>query len=97
MTREQVELQSVMLINHDPPEHTKLRQIISRGFTPRAIDALHDDLAAARRRASCRGAASAATGNFVDDVAAELPLQAIADLLGVPQEDRASSSTGRTR
>jgi hypothetical protein len=34
MTREQVELQSIMLINQDPPDHTKIRQIISRGFTP---------------------------------------------------------------
>ncbi len=33
-----------MLINQDPPDHTKLRQIIRRGFTPRSIGALHDDL-----------------------------------------------------
>ena len=38
MKREQVELQRVML-NMDAPDHTKLRQIISRGFTPRAIGA----------------------------------------------------------
>ena len=44
MTREQVELQSVMLVNQDPPDHTKTRQIISRGFTPRAIGALHEVL-----------------------------------------------------
>ena len=42
MLREQVELQRVMLINQDPPEHTTTRQIISRGFTPRAIGALDD-------------------------------------------------------
>ena len=34
MTREQIDLQGVMLINQDPPDHTKIRQIISRGFTP---------------------------------------------------------------
>ena len=44
MTREQVELQSVMLINQDPPDHTKIRQIISRGFTPRSINGMHDVL-----------------------------------------------------
>ena len=38
--REQVELQRVMLINQDAPEHTATRHIISRGFTPRAIGAL---------------------------------------------------------
>ena len=42
MTRDQVELQRVMLINQDAPDHTALRQIISRGFTPRSINALHD-------------------------------------------------------
>ena len=39
MTRDQVELQRVMLINQDPPDHTKTRGIISRGFTPRSIGA----------------------------------------------------------
>jgi cholest-4-en-3-one 26-monooxygenase len=87
MTREQVELQRVMLINHDAPEHTKLRGIISRLFTPRSINALHDKLEE-RSREIVQAAAERGTGDFVEDIAAELPLQAIADLLGVPQEDR---------
>jgi cholest-4-en-3-one 26-monooxygenase len=87
MTREQIEVQRVMLINQDPPDHTKLRQIISRGFTPRSIAALHDRLV--ERAASIVDEALAkGEGDFVEEVAAELPLQAIADLLGVPQEDR---------
>jgi cholest-4-en-3-one 26-monooxygenase len=88
MTRDQVELQGVMLINQDPPEHTRFRQIISKGFTPRSIGALREDLEARTRRIIAEAKAKG-TGNFVDDVAAELPLQAIADLLGVPQQDRA--------
>ena len=44
MTREQVELNGVMLVNQDAPDHTKLRQIVSRGFTPRSINALHETL-----------------------------------------------------
>jgi cholest-4-en-3-one 26-monooxygenase len=87
MTRDQVEAQRVMLINIDPPDHTKVRQIISRGFTPRAIGALHDSLAA-RSESIIKAAVERGSGNFVEDIAAELPLQAIADLLGVPQEDR---------
>jgi cholest-4-en-3-one 26-monooxygenase len=87
MTREQVEFQRVMLINHDVPEHTKLRQIISRGFTPRAIATLEGHLAERAQRI-VQEAVERGSGNFVEDVAAELPLQAIADLLGVPQEDR---------
>lgn len=87
MTREQVELQQVMLINQDPPDHTKLRQIISRGFTPRSIGALHDRLVE-RAANIVEGALVKSEGDFVEEVAAELPLQAIAELLGVPQDDR---------
>ena len=87
MDREQVELQRVMLINQDPPDHTKTRQIITRGFTPRAIGALDEIMKSARRRSPGRRSRRG-EGNFVDDVACELPLQAIADFIGVPQEDR---------
>ncbi len=44
ITREQIELQRFVLINKDAPEHTKLRKIISRGFTPRAINSLRPEL-----------------------------------------------------
>ena len=87
MLREQVELQRVMLINQDPPEHTATRQIISRGFTPRAIGAL-DDIMKQRAEKIVRDALERGRGNFVQEVACELPLQAIADFIGVPQEDR---------
>ena len=87
MTREQVEVQSVMLINQDPPQHTRYRQIISRGFTPRSINALREELDA-RSRTIIAEARERGSGNFVEEIAAELPLQAIADFLGVPQADR---------
>ncbi|MGZ6764358.1 MAG: cytochrome P450 [Nocardioides sp.] len=87
MLREMVELQRVMLINQDAPEHTATRQIISRGFTPRAIAAL-DDLMKHRAEQIVKEAVARGRGNFVEDVACELPLQAIADFIGVPQEDR---------
>jgi len=87
MTRDQVEMQQIMLINQDPPIHTKTRQLISRGFTPRAIGALHEVLIE-RANKIIDDALAKGEGDFVEDVAAELPLQAIADLLGVPFEDR---------
>ncbi len=87
MERDQVELQRIMLINQDPPEHTKTRQIISRGFTPRSIGAMHDILVE-RAEKIVADALAKGDGDFVTEVAAELPLQAIADLLGVPHEDR---------
>ena len=84
---ESIDLQRLIMLNIDPPEHTKLRGIISRGFTPRAINNLRAALTARAERI-VRAAIEDGTGDFVTDVACELPLQAIAELLGVPQEDR---------
>ncbi len=86
-TREQIELQRFVMLNIDPPQHTKLRGIVSRGFTPRAIGSLREALTARADRITS-AALAGGTGDFVRDVAAELPLQAIAELIGVPQEDR---------
>ncbi|GAB3263897.1 cytochrome P450 [Nocardioides dilutus] len=85
--REDVELQRVILLNQDPPEHTGTRHIISRGFTPRAIGAL-EEVMTERANRIVKEAAARGSGDFVEELAAELPLQAIADLIGVPQEDR---------
>ncbi|RNL62613.1 cytochrome P450 [Nocardioides marmoriginsengisoli] len=87
MLREMIEFQRVMLLNQDPPEHSSTRQIISRGFTPRSIAAL-DGIMIERASKIVADALAKGDIDFVTDVAAELPLQAIADLLGVPQEDR---------
>jgi cholest-4-en-3-one 26-monooxygenase len=76
-----------MLIDLDPPEHTRLRMLVSRGFTPRAIRSLDGHF----REVTARildTALQAGTFDFVTEVAAELPLIAIAELLGVPVEDR---------
>ena len=43
--REQIDMQRMLLLNMDPPQHTKTRRIISRGFTPKAVQSLHDALA----------------------------------------------------
>ncbi len=87
MLREQIELQRVILINQDPPEHATTRGIISRGFTPRSIAELEETMVR-RGKEIVQAAVGRGTGNFVEEIAAELPLQAIADLIGVPQEDR---------
>jgi cholest-4-en-3-one 26-monooxygenase len=87
MTRDSVELQRSVMLNMDAPHHTRLRKIISRGFTPRAIGRLENELAQ-RAQNIAKAAAAAGSGDFVEQVSCELPLQAIAGLLGVPQEDR---------
>ncbi|MGH3408874.1 MAG: cytochrome P450 [Streptosporangiaceae bacterium] len=84
---EQIELQRLIMLNIDPPQHTKLRGIVSRGFTPRAIGNLREALTARAARIVADALATG-SGDFVSDVACELPLQAIAELLGIPQEDR---------
>jgi cholest-4-en-3-one 26-monooxygenase len=86
-TRDSVEMTRVVIINQDAPEHTQTRSIISRGFTPRAISAL-DEIMRERARRIVTDAVAQGSGNFVDQVAAELPLETIADMLGVPPEDR---------
>lgn len=87
MTSDQLDVTKALLINHDPPEHTRLRKIVSKAFTPKAVQALEDKLDDAARTI-VRRAADRGTGDFVHDVAVDLPLLAIADLLGVPEDDR---------
>ena len=77
----------VMLNMSDPPTHTRIRGLVGRAFTPRALDRLEPFL---RERSRAIVAAARARGacDLLVDVAAELPLQTIAQILGVPQADR---------
>jgi len=76
-----------MMLMMDPPDHTRYRKLVNRGFTPRMISRLEPhirELAAnildhAFKKETC---------DFVVDVAAELPLEVIAELIGVPHQDR---------
>src|SRR3954447_17456902 len=82
-----LQTQRMMMLNMDPPEHTKLRKIVNKGFTPKMIRDLTDHLEheaaaivdAVIERGEC---------DFVSEIASELPLIAIAEFLGVPREDR---------
>jgi cholest-4-en-3-one 26-monooxygenase len=87
MTRERIQMQRVIMLNTDPPHHTKLRSIVQKGFTPRAVHSLRDTLAERAQRIVAQ-AKKTGSGDFVTQVACELPLQAIAELLGIPQDDR---------
>ena len=78
-TPDQLELTKALLINHDAPEHTRLRKLVSRLFTPRAVAALEEKLATAARDIVA-AAREKDSGDFVDDIAMSLPLLAIADL-----------------
>jgi cholest-4-en-3-one 26-monooxygenase len=76
-----------MMLYMDPPRHTRYRLLVNKGFTPRVINSLEESLRL-RSRAIVNGVCEKGECDFVEDLAAELPLQAIAELLGVPQVDR---------
>jgi cholest-4-en-3-one 26-monooxygenase len=76
------------MINMDPPLHTRYRRLVNRGFTPRMIALLQDRIAAAAAEIVTR-ALDKGEIDFVADVAAELPLTVIAELVGIPEEDQA--------
>lgn len=71
----------------DDPRHAQFRRLLTPSTTPRALRAIEDDL---RRRSIDIVDAAIAKGecDFLIDVSAELPLQAVAELAGVPQADR---------
>jgi cytochrome P450 len=79
-----------MMLNQDPPEHSRLRRLLTRSFTPRAVAALEANIRAnaAALVARALGTADEGTCDFATDIAADLPLLTLADVLGVPEKDR---------
>jgi cholest-4-en-3-one 26-monooxygenase len=76
-----------MMIDTDPPDHTRLRNLVNRGFTPKAMRLLEDHFREVAHRLIAEAKAEG-TLEFVEKVSSELPLVAIAELLGIPYEDR---------
>lgn len=71
----------------DNPRHTHIRRLVSSGLTPRMIRRVEDDLRS-RARALLDGVQPGVPFDFLVDVAAELPMQMICILLGVPETER---------
>ncbi|GIJ57502.1 cytochrome P450 [Virgisporangium aurantiacum] len=78
-----------MMLNMDPPDHSRLRRLLARSFTPRAVGELTDRIGA-HAAAICDRVFTGPAGvcDFATDVAADLPLLALADVLGMPECDR---------
>ena len=76
-----------LMLMMDPPKHTRYRKLVNRGFTPRMIGLL-DDYLENRTRIIVDKVSEAGNAEFVRDISAELPLQAIAEMVGIPLEDR---------
>jgi len=79
--------QRLMMLNMDPPMHTRYRLLVNKGFTPRTVGRLEERIRELTNeivdKVSEKGSC-----DFVVDIAAELPLQVIAEVMGVPMEDR---------
>jgi len=78
------------IITMDPPRHAAYRALTSRHFTPRALAAFEPRIAALAREIVARALERFGDGSefdFVDEVAARLPLAVIMELLGVPRAD----------
>jgi len=84
---DEYEPQKGMLINLDPPEHTRYRRLVSLLFSAKVIRKLEDHVRAVTTEILDRVAADGEC-DFVSAIAAELPLQVIVELLGIPLEDR---------
>ncbi len=84
---EDLEYYRMMMLNMDPPQHSRQRSFVNRGFTPRMIGKLHG-----RIREICHrlidGVIEKGEADFVEEVAARLPIHVICELLGAPVADR---------
>jgi cytochrome P450 len=76
----------LMLLGMDPPEHTRLRGLVNRGFTPRQVARLEPRIRALSV-AIVDAVAPRGACDFVTDVSGELPSLLIAELMGIPPDD----------
>jgi len=79
-----------MMLNMDPPEHTRLRRLLINAFTSKAVAQLEAKI---RRHATAIvdkviGGATEGECDFVKDIASDMPLLCLADIFGLPQQDR---------
>ena len=87
MPESDIEQQGLMMLNMDPPLHTRYRRLVNKGFTPRMVRDLEESIHRSTD-AIIDQVAEEGRADFVTDISAELPLRVIAELLGVPQGDR---------
>ena len=86
LTPQQVESRKSML-DSDPPRHTRLRNIVNKGFTPRAVNAYEEKIRGLFREILDEAFAREEL-DFTEDVAVELPMRILCEILGTPLEDR---------
>jgi cholest-4-en-3-one 26-monooxygenase len=86
-TPEALEIIRMTILNMDPPKHSRYRRLVSAGFTPRMIDQLVGQILE-RAQAIVASVEGKSEIDFVEAIAAELPLQTICEMIGVPSSDQ---------
>jgi cytochrome P450 len=76
-----------VMVNMDPPRHTRYRALVSKGFTPRTIQRLEGHVREVVTEL-IDGFAAGGTADFVQEFASELPMRVILELMGVPREEQ---------
>ncbi|MFF4235073.1 cytochrome P450 [Actinomadura geliboluensis] len=71
----------------DPPRHTRMRALVSKGFTPRRVKEMQDGIRALTLR-HLEPALEKGEFDFVSDFAGLLPMDVISEMMGVPEADR---------
>jgi cytochrome P450 len=87
VSTQELEIQRQAMLNIDPPMHTQMRKIINKAFTPRVVEGMADSIA----RHAADLVDSLGDGgeiDWVDRVSAEMPLLVLADILGIPSDER---------
>jgi cholest-4-en-3-one 26-monooxygenase len=87
MDDDQLAQQQLMMVNMDPTMHTRYRRLVNKGFTPKMVRDLEQQIVG-YADGIIDSVCERGTADFVEEISAELPLLVIAELLGVPQEDR---------
>ncbi|HVB90757.1 MAG TPA: cytochrome P450 [Acidimicrobiales bacterium] len=87
MDEDQLAQQQLMMVNMDPTMHTRYRRLVNHGFTPKMVRDLHQQIIGFAD-GIIDSVCERGTADFVEEISAELPLLVIAELLGVPGEDR---------
>jgi len=84
---DRLEALRAIMLNMDPPQHRRFRNLVNKAFTPRMINQLQQAVYSMAKKI-VDGIAPRGECEFVDEVAALLPLEVICEMVGVPESDR---------
>ncbi len=87
LTPEEVQLRKSM-IDTDPPEHTRLRALVNKGFTPRVVNTYEERIRGLARGILEQAFAGDEEFDWVEQVASEIPMWVFSEIMGLPLEDR---------